>query len=371
MFLIARDDLAAWNAQYGMTGTGLAADFNGDNRVDGLDFMVWQTGQGLGVGMSGDANGDAWVDGLDFLTWQVHSGLKSAWHENWQMGAVALTAGSLPDSAPRVANVIVGGSSSTHDAFYFDTVDGSGNQLRTVPVGAADTIYIAFTENVNVSPDSLKVIGLTNANLPTLAEFVYDSNTFIARWRFEDWTLYGDNYLLSLADVVSDIQGNRLDGEWTNPASISTVNTAVSEFPSGDGTPGGVFNFVISLLPGDANLDAIVNTQDADIMWEYFNVPPHEYTVIYGDFSGDGYILYDDEQLWILNEGTNLQDLGILADLDGDFDVDNSDIQTIIDNQGMTNPTYADGDVNEDGVIDQLDLDLAFAQFGIEIDLVA
>jgi hypothetical protein len=36
----------------------------------------------------------------------------------------------------------------------------------------------------------------------------------------------------------------------------------------------------------------------------------------------------------------------------------------------MTNPTYTDGDLNGDGIIDDADLDLAFEQFGLGFDWV-
>jgi hypothetical protein len=50
----------------------LRADFNGDGRVDGLDFLIWQAGYGDGDSqMMGDANGDGRVDGEDFLIWQA------------------------------------------------------------------------------------------------------------------------------------------------------------------------------------------------------------------------------------------------------------------------------------------------------------
>jgi hypothetical protein len=110
-------------------------------------------------------------------------------------------------------------STSTHADFSFDTVDGSGLQLRTVPVGLADTISIVFSENVNLLANSLIVIGMTTANVPQLAE--YDSLTFTATWRLEGWAL-GDSYLLYLGDEITDIEGNYLDGEWVNPASLST-----------------------------------------------------------------------------------------------------------------------------------------------------
>ena len=51
----------------------LRADFNGDGRVDGMDFLTWQSGFPTSSGATkatGDANGDGRVDGLDFLVWQ-------------------------------------------------------------------------------------------------------------------------------------------------------------------------------------------------------------------------------------------------------------------------------------------------------------
>src|SRR5690606_22097578 len=49
--------------------------------------------------------------------------------------------------APQVTNVIISNTvpNSPHAPFSFDTVDGSGLQLRTVPVGGADTVSIQFS----------------------------------------------------------------------------------------------------------------------------------------------------------------------------------------------------------------------------------
>jgi hypothetical protein len=50
----------------------LRADFSGDGRVDGLDFLRWQAGYGEAGGHAqGDADGDGQVDGADFLIWQA------------------------------------------------------------------------------------------------------------------------------------------------------------------------------------------------------------------------------------------------------------------------------------------------------------
>jgi uncharacterized membrane protein len=50
-----------------------AADFNGDDKVDGADLARWKSGLGTASGASkrdGDADGDGDVDGGDFLVWQ-------------------------------------------------------------------------------------------------------------------------------------------------------------------------------------------------------------------------------------------------------------------------------------------------------------
>jgi len=253
-----------------------------------------------------------------------------------------------------------------------DTVDGSGSQIATVPVGGADTISIVFSEGVNVDANSLMVIGLTTATLPQVAEFSYDADSNTATWRMEGWAL-GDQYVLSLTDAITDVEGNNLDGEWTNPASINTVNSAVSTFPSGDGLSGGRFNFVMTLLPGDANLDGVVDNLDGSIWYDNFDTWG-TWAFTDGDFDGDGlvdYFNYNDLALLNINFGINLQNVSILADLNGDSVVDADDLDWIGDNIGMTNASWADGDLDGDGQVTLDDLGLAFAQFGLGISVAS
>jgi hypothetical protein len=56
--------------------------------------------------------------------------------------------------------------------------------------------------------------------------------------------------------------------------------------------------------------------------------------------------------------------------LNGDFAVDDSDLDTVTNNIGMSSPTHTDGDINGDGSIDSADLDLAFAQYGLDLSVV-
>ena len=256
-----------------------------------------------------------------------------------------------------------------HAPFSFTTVDGSGLQLAAVPVGGADTISIVFSEDVNIQSDYLTLTGLRTANRPVVADFAYDINTMTASWRFMNLTA-NDSYVISLSDAVTDIEGNNLDGEWVNPATIATTNSLVSVFPSGDGDAGGRFNFVFTLLAGDANLNAYVTFDDFQLMYVNYGVTMGMLFAD-GDFNGDGAVSFDDYQLFSTNYGLNLQSAWMLADLNADNAVDQSDIDLLVDNLGMSNPDWADGDLNSDGLVDGSDLDLAFAQFGIEVSLVS
>jgi hypothetical protein len=63
----------------------------------------------------------------------------------------------------------------------------------------------------------------------------------------------------------------------------------------------------------------------------------------------------------------------MLADLDNDWDVDDADNEIQIDNYelGLQNPTEDDGDLDGDNDIDIADIDLAFAQLGLEMELAS
>jgi LmbE family N-acetylglucosaminyl deacetylase/PKD repeat protein len=73
--LTASDSALVCAANVTITVLG-AGDFNGDGKVDGVDFLIWQSHYPNFVGGAtcdgGDANGDGKVDGVDFLVWQAN-----------------------------------------------------------------------------------------------------------------------------------------------------------------------------------------------------------------------------------------------------------------------------------------------------------
>lgn len=355
-----------------LTAAPRSGDYNDDETVELSDYTEWRMTFNSTVDLNADGNANGIVDSADYNVWRDHLNNTSAWYTDG-MGGMG-SGSSIPlvlfGVAPHVTNVVISGSNSTHDSYSFDAVDGSGEQLRTVPVGGADTISITFSEDVNLVASDLTLVGLTTANRPALAEFHYDLATMTGSWRFSGWT-FGDHYMISLSDAVTDVEGNSLDGEWTNPGSLSTTNPLVSEFPSGNGTAGGDFNFVATLLPGDANLDAIVDSADLAILSAHYGNGQLDELFSEADFNGDGRVSIVDFSLYADNSSLNLQALSVLSDLDGDWDVDSDDEQILFDNflANLSNPTQADGDLNEDGTIDIDDLDLMFAQYGLELSV--
>ena len=358
----------------GPTASRSRGDYHDNEEVTSADYDVWKMTYGDVLAnepdgyLEADGNGNGIVDAADYTNQHNHLGQYSTW------GDPPAGGGGGPivqfGIAPQVANVAISGSNSTHAPYSFDAHDGSGEQLRTVPVGGADTISITFSEDVNISADCLQLVGLSTASRPTVAEFSYDLGSMTASWRFENWDV-ADQYWISLSDTVTDVEGDRLDGEWTNPASIFTTNAAVSEFPSGDGEGGGDFNFVATLLPGDADLNNMVGSPDFNTLIFHYGMNGAEF--IDADFNGNGVVDSGDYNLLLENFGANLVNVEVLADLNGDWLVDELDADILFDNweNNLENPAQADGDLDANGDIDIDDLEIAFAQFGLTLTVVS
>jgi hypothetical protein len=357
-----------WNTHFGnflaLQATH-GGDLNDDDVVDEQDLAIWRVAYANNA--AADINGDGVTNGDDFLLWQQLLSVdnKSAWSRIIDLPAVMEALQIEPplpavgDFAPVITNVIVSGSQSTHAPHSFDSVDGSGAQIAAVPVGGADTITIVFSEAVNVVPQSLYVFGIKTRRVPALAEFSYDAVAHAGTWRFENWW-YGDQYMLTLRDDVTDGTGNRLDGEWVNPFAVTTTNAAVSEFPTGDGEAGGGFAFVMTLLNGDANQTNWVNSADLAIVLAHLGMTIGA-TFSQGDFDGDS----ADQAFVTLFWNGSLESVNwIRADLNSDGRVDHLDTNIIASNAGMTGATWYDGDLTNDGLVTQADLDVAFAQSG-------
>lgn len=196
-----------------------------------------------------------------------------------------------------VRNVTLGSGQGYHDDYVIPT--GSGEQLRTPPVGFVDRISIAFDREVVVALGDLTLVGARHGAYP-LASFDYDAVNFVATWTLAAPLVRADELTLTLADSVQNLQGSPLDGEWANPTSLSDD---LSSSGSGDGVAGGAFVFRFNILPGDANRDNHVDGADFNLWANNFGIAAGTATFALGDFNGDGRVNGADFTLWSDNFG--------------------------------------------------------------------
>jgi hypothetical protein len=400
---------------FGLSGLGQAVAGTdgvkriGVNRYDSLlnqDQLLYDF-DGNGVNTSGDtgqgndevlsATGDSGspifinglIAGIAVIGTRLGDGL--AYGQNGLDMRVSTKADWIADiidvaGLPTVTNVTISGSGSAHAPYSFNdplvNADGSGKQLQTVPVGGADSVSIAFSEHViNLSASSLVLKGLRTGVVAQLASngFSYNVGTHVATWKFSP-TLAADQWVLSLADTVTDVKNNALDGDWINPGKLYSTpptyftHASISTFPSGDNDAGGDFNFLFTTLPGDATLDNHVTSNDQSIVLVNFNAYDLEFDD--GEFDGKNVTAGDlprvtnaDYSLFSINYNKNLQ-LVWLADVDLDGDVDGTDYLTIQQHLGMTGAARSDGDVDLDGDVDANDVSLHQSHFGMETVIV-
>lgn len=208
---------------------------------------------------------------------------------------VPASAFAPPNQSPTVIGVSVG---RTNGPSY--AVPAGGEQLRRVPLGGVNEVRLTFSEAMNVNASHLTLRGPGNVVIP-LTGFATQpgaiAGTVVGIWK-TNAPLGAGMYTLELADTIVDSLGKRLDGEWLNPPNLGGIG---SNFPSGNGTAGGIFSFQFRLLPGDANGDHLVNGADYTSWADHFqqsNPPP---SFGQGDFNGDGLVNGADYTLWADN----------------------------------------------------------------------
>jgi hypothetical protein len=128
-----------------------------------------------------------------------------------------------------------------------------------------------------------------------------------------------------------------------------------------------VINEADGYLEADGNGSGTVDAADALVPFVFGG----NYSAWSSHFGGGGMITEVDFQMYSANEGLDLRQIELLADLNRDWVVDYDDLEILGSNRSLTNPTSADGDLDSDGDIDLDDLDLAFAQLGVAVAVVS
>jgi predicted outer membrane repeat protein len=273
------------------------------------------------------------------------------------------------DTLPKVENVIISSTVpntyGTNPPYEFDGIVGTKEQYRTVPVGGADQIAVQFSKAVDVESGDLDLVILNRWEvLPGVSDFdePADENNYTATWTFDD-PLPAGHYLLRLrGNSIEDAHAQALDGEWTNPVSI-TLDVTSSVFPSGNDLAGGDFEFVMTIAPADFNRDLSIDGLDYNA-WLFGDSPAYHSD---GDATGDGSADGLDYNAWLFSPEI-LSNLTILADYDQDFDVDPSDEA---DFMAFWEDEDAAADLNRDGNVDNLDVDIfeALRAFDIALEI--
>ena len=155
------------------------------------------------------------------------------------------------------------GSSSTYG---FAIPVGSGAaQLQTLPWRNLNQISLAFSEDVSVSQAQFAIVGSVGSY--SVSGFSYSSADHVATWSLSA-AMGPDKLYVALpgsgSAPVTDLAGNVLDGEWTNPSSYTDAGTT-SSLPSGNGSAGGDFAFRFDVLPGDSTGGSLGKVNVADV----------------------------------------------------------------------------------------------------------
>lgn len=154
---------------------------------------------------------------------------------------------NLANSGPRVTSARLEKSSA---ASAFHPILSSS--VVTVPGDGFDRLSITFDRSVQVTSQALKFVSSQHPELK-ISDFTYDPSTRVASWSLSQ-PLTAGSAAFTLLDSVTDLYGNRLDGEAT-----STTQ------PTGNGVAGGTTRLRFTLggsaysLPAAPSLSLIGN----------------------------------------------------------------------------------------------------------------
>ena len=237
---------------------------------------------------------------------------------------VAVVAGALVPTAghgaaadtvgPRVSTVVLTGGVAPEAL-----VDG-------VATHTGATLTVGFDEPVALTADLLRLAG--GRSRPRVSGFALDADGRHASWTLSV-PLASDSYLLQLSDRVSDLAGNRLDGDWS---------AARTSGPSGNGQRGGEMRLRFDLVTGDADQDGTTDASDLAGTLTATDAVRAEVRDHLGDTASP------------LPPGTSLQTVGL-----GDADADGVDELATL----QESPTPRVRVQSADGVDAQLDLPLS------------
>lgn len=204
-------------------------------------------------------------------------------------GLPVLAMGTGP---PRIRSVKVNSTAWADDfRSFLDPVANVGyaiptgtNQLLPLPWVNIDQVAIEFDQPVQITPSDMQLVGVNMLDYGLTATFEYDNLSQTA-WLNLSQPISADRLGMFIADSVTNLSGEALDGEW-----ISGVST----YDSGNSIAGGNFFFEFNVLPGDASQDAVVLGNDLTLLTllgqQFVNLQESAYSAMF-DLDGDTVVL--------------------------------------------------------------------------------
>jgi hypothetical protein len=250
---------------------------------------------------------------------------------------------------PRVTDIRLSGVDWHHSPYSYSQVVPLGNQHRPVYFEGVDRIQVRFDGPVSIiAGQEASALAILGDNRERISQTVTWGG-FIPNLNLATWTLSSPLERGKYALLLSGIQGldGGLDGDWTNFDGPDADTHTPDDFTddkmvnliSGDGRNGGIFDFHVSVLPGDYNQDGEVTNADVQGTLK--------------DGNADGSINSQDAALATANLGTILpfgRSQGDYADNEyvngGDYDLWSSTFDSTM---------LLEADGNGNGVIDAAD----------------
>ena len=213
---------------------------------------------------------------------------------------------SLMDIPPTVTDIRVNSTSWSSD--FRDAIDSTGmgyripngnDQSKPLPWTNLDQLLVTFDEEVTIDESDVSMAGVFGGpySFPE-GSVSFDDTTNTATITLPP-NLTRDSLTLTIADTVTDLNGNALDGEWVNQQVHGR---------SGDGQPHSDFVFTFNVLPGDVTQDAFVTGSDISYPRENrfaFLGLSDNYDMM-ADLDGDGFLSGSDIAVARENRFSNL-----------------------------------------------------------------
>ena len=219
-----------------------------------------------------------YIDGVHLLSGAPSKRMADYWFD------------ALQATPPTITDVRV--SSSGWTPSFVNAIDtelnlgyrlpNGASQTDTLPWVDTDQIHITFEEEVVIDESDVSLTGIfgeTYAFPPGSVTFDDSINTATISL---PPNMKRDALTLTIADSVTDLTGNSLDGEWIDNQTLPR---------SGNGFSGGDFVFSLNILPGDATQNSFVDGNDLSLARELRFVlvgdPNFAFTT---DVDGNGFI---------------------------------------------------------------------------------